>query len=123
MNGLTASQKDELIILRRQSSLVQENIETLKKCEISMTAIRREVQIQTSNFQKNSPHDRSYWRGSRSVNYSNDSDAIKSFSTSYHEELGAIINRVSREIAKLSSDLTNINSTIGELQLIANGGL
>ena len=64
MTGLTASQKDELLLLRRQSNVIQQSIEQLKRCKKSMIAIRGEVQIQTKKFQKNSPHDRSHWRGS-----------------------------------------------------------
>ena len=122
MSGLSASQEERLIRLRRRQGEIEEDLRRLRSCETSMIEIRGQVQNQAANFRENSSRNQSEWRGSTGSAYNNHRDEVRSVSTDYHAELGIMIEQISTQRSNLSRELTNVSSTIRDLNRIANSG-
>ena len=122
MDGLTASQEERLIRLRRRRHEIQEDAENLRRYETRMIEIQGQVQNQSTNFRENSRRSQSAWRGSTGSTYNSYRDEVRSISTDYHAELGTVIDQVSAERSSLSRELTNVTNAIRNLERIANSG-
>lgn len=122
MSGLTVSQQERLISLRRRRNNILEDIESLRGCERNMINIRGQIQSQNANFGSNSQLNQSEWRGSTGSKYNNHRNEIRSNATAYHSELGAMITRVADQRSNLSRESINVNNAIRDLERIARTG-
>ena len=122
MTGLTPAQAERLRNLRRRRTQVTSDIEALRQCENRMISIRERVVRNTSRFREKSSLNEAEWRGQTGIRYNNHRDQAKSTAQVCLGQMADTIRSVSNQRSRLSTELTNINTNIRELERIATSG-
>ena len=122
MTGLTPSQVEQLLSLQRRRRQVTSDIETLQRSERGMINVRERIERHVSRFRVASRKDQSEWRGETGSSYDGNRDQANSNAGLCLRQMSDVIQRTSQERTRLSSQLTNINTSIRELERIAASG-
>jgi len=123
MRGITAAEAEvRLIKERRNRRELEADIETLRQSARRMDEIRETVETRTSTFRENSRRDQGDWRGETGTSYNHNRSQGKTNATSYLQEMNVVIQEVNQHQTRLQTNLTTLNTTIRDLERIANGG-
>ena len=124
MMGLTASQAQErLWEMQRRRGQIENDIGALQRCEDQMMGILQTVDVRIAQFRDASRRDQGNWRGQLGKNYHTSRTQSRINADSYGKELQAQIKSVSQFRSSLSNQLTDLHTTIRDLERIAQGGL
>ena len=124
MTGLTPAQAERLWSLRRRRTQVTSDIETLRQCENRMTGIRERIDGSVSRFREKSRRNATDWRGQTGTRYSENRSQARTSAQMCISQMTETIQRVSQQRSRLSTELTNVNLRIRELeQIAARGGV
>jgi len=119
---LTATQAERLWNMRRRRTQVRSDIEKLRQCEQRMNSIRESVDRQMSSFREASRCNQANWRGQTGIKYRDNRNQARTNAQTYIRQMAATIQRVLQRRSSLSTELTNLNASIRELERLANGG-
>jgi len=119
MTGLTPSQAERLRSLRMRRTQVTNDIETLRRAERGMTSVRERIVRRVSKFRDASRKNQSEWRGLTGTRYDGNRNQAKANAQTCLRQMAEAIQRVSQQRTRLSTQLTNINTSIRELERIA----
>jgi len=122
MTGLTPSQAERLRSLRMRRTQVTNDIETLRRAERGMTSVRERIVRRVSKFRDASRKNQSEWRGQTGTRYDGNRNQAKANAQTCLRQMAEAIARVAQQRTRLSTQLTNINTSIRELERIAASG-
>ena len=122
MTGLNAMQADRLFNLQRRRTQVINDIETLRQTEQQMTSTRAQAGAIVTKFRDTSRKDGTEWRGQTGMRYDGNRSQAKADAQTFFGQMSDAIGLVSQQRSRLSTELTNINAEIRELELIAASG-
>ena len=117
-----AEARAQLIIERRRRTQLEEDIATLRQSADRMEDIRQTVEASNSTFREASRRNQAEWRGQLGEKYNTSRTQTRMNARTYLGEMRAMIQRVNQQRTTLSNQLMAVNSTIQNLERIANGG-
>jgi len=122
MTGLTPAQAERLRNLQRRRSQVTNDIQTLQRAERGMSNVRERIKSTVSRFRDASRKNQSEWRGQTGTRYDGDRNQANANAATCLSQMSDVIQRASQQRSRLSNQLTNINTSIRELERIAASG-
>jgi len=87
-----------------------------------MTGVRERIVRRVSKFRDASRKNKSEWRGQTGTRYDGNRNQAKANAGTCLRQMAEAIARVSQQRSRLSTQLTNINTSIRELERIAASG-
>ena len=117
-----AAARAQLVTERGRRTRLEEDIETLRQSADQMENISQTVGRNNSTFRESSRLDQANWRGQLKERYNTNRTQAKASARAHEGEMRTIIGQVNQQRTTLSSQLTAVNTTIRNLERIANGG-